>query len=185
MILWRRKWQPTPVLLPGKSHGQRSLVGYSPWSHKESGTTGWPHSLTLLRWWKKVLEYMFGGVGIILFCSQEHRNKKRQRWWNTRRSACRSRAKGGMPLFIQFFFPFYDVDSYFSFSDAKHIKQRSSWYLLRDLFVSSCSVSFITPIHLHRPLCYIYICLTHLIKNIVKNLQRLPLSWNMEIEGSI
>ena len=29
-IPWRRKWQPTPVFLPGKSHGQRSLVGYSP-----------------------------------------------------------------------------------------------------------------------------------------------------------
>ena len=38
-ILWRRKWQPTPVLLPGKSHGQRSPVGYSPWGHKESETT--------------------------------------------------------------------------------------------------------------------------------------------------
>ena len=35
----RRKWQPTPALLPGKSHGQRSLIGYSPWGHKESGTT--------------------------------------------------------------------------------------------------------------------------------------------------
>ena len=32
--MWRRKWQPTPVFLPGKSHGQRSLVGYSPWGHK-------------------------------------------------------------------------------------------------------------------------------------------------------
>ena len=31
---WRRKWQPTPVFLPGQSHGQRSLVGYSPWGHK-------------------------------------------------------------------------------------------------------------------------------------------------------
>ena len=30
----RRKWQPTAVFLPGKSHGQRSLVGYSPWGHK-------------------------------------------------------------------------------------------------------------------------------------------------------
>ena len=30
MIPWRRKWQPTPVFMPGKSHGQRSLVGYSP-----------------------------------------------------------------------------------------------------------------------------------------------------------
>ena len=35
-IPWRRKWQPTPVFLPGKSHGQRSLAGYSPWGHKES-----------------------------------------------------------------------------------------------------------------------------------------------------
>ena len=32
----RKKWQPTPVFLPGESHGQRSLAGYSPWSHKES-----------------------------------------------------------------------------------------------------------------------------------------------------
>ena len=31
LLLWRRKWQPTPVLLPGKSHGRRSLVGCSPW----------------------------------------------------------------------------------------------------------------------------------------------------------
>ena len=35
-IIWRRQWQPTPVLLPGKSHGRRSLVGYSPWGHEES-----------------------------------------------------------------------------------------------------------------------------------------------------
>ena len=36
---WKRKWQSTPVLLPGKSHGQRSLVGYTPWGRKESDTT--------------------------------------------------------------------------------------------------------------------------------------------------
>ena len=35
----RRQWQPAPVLLPGKSHGRRSLVGYSPWIHEESDTT--------------------------------------------------------------------------------------------------------------------------------------------------
>ena len=38
-IPWRRKWQPTPLFLPGKSHGQRSLMGYSPWGRKESATT--------------------------------------------------------------------------------------------------------------------------------------------------
>ena len=35
-IPWRRKWQPTPVLVPGKPHAQRSLVGYSPWDHKRA-----------------------------------------------------------------------------------------------------------------------------------------------------
>ena len=38
-IKWRRKRQPTPVFLPGESHGQRSLVGYSPWGHKKLDTT--------------------------------------------------------------------------------------------------------------------------------------------------
>ena len=37
-IPWRRKWQPTPVFLPGESYGQ-SLAGCSPWGHKESDTT--------------------------------------------------------------------------------------------------------------------------------------------------
>ena len=38
-ILWRRKWQPTPLLLPKKSHGRRSLVGYSPWGRTFTFTT--------------------------------------------------------------------------------------------------------------------------------------------------
>ena len=37
--IWRRKWQPPPVLLPGEPHGWRSLEGYSLWGHKESDTT--------------------------------------------------------------------------------------------------------------------------------------------------
>ena len=36
---WRREWQPTPVFLPGKFHGERSLVDYSAWGSKESDTT--------------------------------------------------------------------------------------------------------------------------------------------------
>ena len=39
LMAYRRKWQPTPVFLPRKPHGQRSLVGYSPWGHKESDMT--------------------------------------------------------------------------------------------------------------------------------------------------
>ena len=50
-ILWSRKWQPTPVFLPGKSHGQRSLAGYNPWGCKESDMTEYtpqPHSIDSL-----------------------------------------------------------------------------------------------------------------------------------------
>ena len=49
-IPWHRKWPPTPVFLPGESHGQRRLAGYSPCSSKESGTT---ELLTHTSWRKK------------------------------------------------------------------------------------------------------------------------------------
>ena len=45
--LWRRKWQPTPVFLPGKSDGQKNLSGYSPWDCKELDTAEW---LNTHRW---------------------------------------------------------------------------------------------------------------------------------------
>ena len=45
-IPWRRKWQPTPVFFPGKSYGQRSLVGYCPWGRKELDMTEHTHSHT-------------------------------------------------------------------------------------------------------------------------------------------
>ena len=44
-IPWRRKWHPTPAFSPGKSHGQRSLVGYGPWA--QSSTTEHTHTLEL------------------------------------------------------------------------------------------------------------------------------------------
>ena len=48
---WRRKWQPTPVFLPGESHGQRGLVGYSLWGCKESDTTKQlTHTHTHIQW---------------------------------------------------------------------------------------------------------------------------------------
>ena len=49
LSLWRRKRQPTPVFLAREFHGQRSLVGYGPWGHKESDTTeGLPLSLRIV-----------------------------------------------------------------------------------------------------------------------------------------
>ena len=47
-IPWGRKWQPTLVLLLGKSHGQRSLVGYGPWGRKESVMTERLHFTSLI-----------------------------------------------------------------------------------------------------------------------------------------
>ena len=58
-ISWRRKWHPAPVFLPGKSHGQRSMEGYSPWGHKESDVTEATSTRTLLRC-LKFSSYAFG-----------------------------------------------------------------------------------------------------------------------------
>ena len=44
-IHWSRKWKLTPVFLPGKFHGQSSLVGYSLWGHKESDMTDWARNI--------------------------------------------------------------------------------------------------------------------------------------------
>ena len=62
LCLWRRQWQPTPVLLPGKSHGWRSLVGCSPWGLEDSDTTeqlhfysAWVYFVCWAKWCKTVL----------------------------------------------------------------------------------------------------------------------------------
>ena len=63
-ICWSRKWQPTPVFLPGKSHRLRRLAGYNSWDHKESGTTErecacthtHTHTHTHIHYWAKDLK---------------------------------------------------------------------------------------------------------------------------------
>ena len=60
-IPWKRKWQATPELLPGKFHGWRDLVGYSPWGHKESDTT-----TSLLFCWFLVWHQLFLLIDITL-----------------------------------------------------------------------------------------------------------------------
>ena len=54
-IPWRGKWQPTPVFLPGKSHGQRSLAGYSPWGHQESDMIEHVHAHAIIRLERKIV----------------------------------------------------------------------------------------------------------------------------------
>ena len=71
-ILWRRRWQPTPVPLPGKSHGWRSLICYSPWGCRESDKTEWLHFwvfffLSANKWIKKIwCMYIMGYYSAII-----------------------------------------------------------------------------------------------------------------------
>ena len=73
-FLQRRQWQPTPVLLPGKCHGQRSLVGCSEWGREESDTTErlhFPFSLSCIG----------EGNGNPLHCSCLENPRDRGAWW--------------------------------------------------------------------------------------------------------
>ena len=72
-IPWRREWQPTPVFLLGESHEQRSLVGSSPWGHKESDTTERLTLETPIK--KKVLDWRLPNhapqtLGFVQDCSE-------------------------------------------------------------------------------------------------------------------
>ena len=71
---WRRQWQPTPVLLPGDSHGWRSLVGCSPWGREESNTTERLH-------FHFSLSYTGEGNGTPLQCSLLENPRDRGAWW--------------------------------------------------------------------------------------------------------
>ena len=72
--LWRRQWHPTPVLLPGESHGWRSLVGYSPWGREESDTTEQLH-------FHFSLSCTGEGNGNPLQCSCLENPRDRGAWW--------------------------------------------------------------------------------------------------------
>jgi len=69
-----RQWHPTPVLLPGKSHGRRSLVGCSPWGHEESDTTERLH-------FHSSLSCIGEGNGNPLQCSCLENSRDRGAWW--------------------------------------------------------------------------------------------------------
>ena len=71
---WRRQWHPTPVLLPGKSHGRRSLVGCSPWGRRESNTTERLH-------FHFSLSCIGEGNGNPLQCSCLENPRDGRAWW--------------------------------------------------------------------------------------------------------
>ena len=73
-VCWRRQWHPTPVLLPGKSHGQRSQVGCSPWGREESQMTERLH-------FHFSLCCIGGGNGNPLQCSCLENPRDGGAWW--------------------------------------------------------------------------------------------------------
>ena len=74
VVPWRRQWQPTPVLLPGKSHGRRSLVGCSPWGRWELDTTERLH-------FHFSLSCIGEGNGNPLQCSCLENPRDSRAWW--------------------------------------------------------------------------------------------------------
>ena len=86
-IHWRRRWHPTPVLLPGKSHGRRrSLVGCSPWGPEESDTTERLH-------FDFSLSCIGGGNGNPLQCSCLENPRDGGAWWAAVYGAAQSRTR--------------------------------------------------------------------------------------------
>ena len=82
----RRRWRPTPVLLPGKSHGRRSLVGCSPWGHKESDRTEQLH-------FHFSLSCIGEGNGNPLQCSCLENPRDRGAWWASVYGVAQSRTR--------------------------------------------------------------------------------------------
>ena len=82
----RRQWHPTPVLLPGKSHGRRSLVGCSPWGLEESDTTEQLH-------FHFSLSCIGGGNGNPLQCSCLENPSDGEDWWAAVYGTAQSRTR--------------------------------------------------------------------------------------------
>ena len=83
---WRRRWRPTPALLPGKSHGPRSLAGCSPWGREESDTTERLH-------FDFSLSCIGEGNGNPLQCSCLENPRDGEAWWAAVYGVAQSRTR--------------------------------------------------------------------------------------------
>ena len=123
--MWRRQWHPTPVLLPGKSHGQRSLVSCSPCGRKESGMTEW-------------LQFHFSlscigeGNGNPLQCSCLENPRDGGVWWAAIYGVAQSRTwlkwLSSSSSSVQFYFCFIDYAKAFDCVDHNKL-----WKILKEM----------------------------------------------------
>ena len=107
--VWRRKCPPTPVLLPGKCHGWRSLVGYSLWGCEESDTTEWLHFLFSLSCTGE-------GNGNPLQCSCLENPRDGRAWWAAIYGVAQSRTRlkwlSSSSIVIQYFYNYIPFNYY-------------------------------------------------------------------------
>ena len=116
----RRQWQPTPVLLPGRSHGWRSLLGYSPWGHEESDTTERLH-------FHFSLSCIGEGNGNPLQCSCLENPRDGGAWWSDLAAAAANRRwLKSYHEKLKIFMAPYKNPKLPSQRDTKHIKNQSS-----------------------------------------------------------
>ena len=113
---WRRRWHPTPVLLPGKSHGQRVLVGCSPWGREESDTTEWLH-------FHSSLSCIGEGNGNPLQCSCLENPRDGGAWWAAVYGVAQSwtrlkrlSSSSSSTYFIHYFLPFWGFSFHLAYS---------------------------------------------------------------------
>ena len=121
----RRPWQPNPVLLPGKSHGWRSLVGCSPWGHEESDTTERLH-------FHFSLSCIGEGSGNPLQCSCLENPRDGGAWWAAIYGVAQSQTwlkwLSSSSSSVQFYFCFIDYAKAFDCVDHNKL-----WKILKEM----------------------------------------------------
>ena len=141
-MYWRRQWQPTPVLLPGKSHGWRSLVGCSPWGRYESDTTDQLH-------FHFSLSCVGEGNGNPLQCSCLENPRDGGAWWTAVYGVTQSRTQlkrlssSSIPCMALSYFECshrYEYFQFYNFKNRCNIHHYKSKYMYKSFSrtISGC-----------------------------------------------
>ena len=129
----RRQWQPTPVLLPGKSHGRRSLVGFSPWGCKESDMTEQLHFYFSLSCTGE-------GNGNPLQCSCLENPRDGRAWWAAIYGIAQSRTQLKWLSSFTFLFHLFQETLWFLFT----VCHKGGVICISDVFIFLLKISMST-----------------------------------------
>ena len=124
LYIRRKQWHPTPICLPGKSHGRRSLVGCSPWGRTESDTTERLH-------FHFSLSFIGEGNGNPLQCSCLENPRDGGAWWAAVHGVAQSRTR---------------LKWLSSSSSAIHYKLRTIYFIIRSWYILTTFTHFTSPL---------------------------------------